>query len=284
MSRLTALLALLLCVALCPSGAAAQGCGSSDDSSSSSDSSDSCPIDWSYDDGGGSSSGTRDTACREVSDVLGHQRCRRFGGGWNVRGVPAFRLSLAGNARRLRVGHLSFRGDAEHWNETYVVGDAGRDLHDADLLAGGLTARLDLTIFDYVSVGAELSFASAQVGGDPRRDGDLVHTPGSITALGGGLVLGAGIPIDVFTLRPEVYLGGRGVFLDSETRVGDCVSRTVAGTSEWVVEPRLALEWFTGPWMGVSAYVGTNVLNPGELNVGLQLSLHLRSYDGVPSR
>ncbi|MEC7522390.1 MAG: hypothetical protein VYE22_21060 [Myxococcota bacterium] len=270
---------LLAALGLAPGRALAQGCGDDDSGSS-----DSCPVTWSYDDDDDSSGSSEEEVCVETSDVVGLQRCRRFGRGWDVTGVPALRLSLAGNARRARVGHLSFRGQAEHHNETHALGDAGRDLHDADLLTGGLTARLDLTIFDYLSVGGEVSFAGASVSGAPRTDGALVHTPTSVSFLGGGLVLGAGIPVDVFTIRPELFLGGRAVLLSSETRVGDCVESTLSDTAEWVVEPRIAVEWFVGPWTGLSVFVGTNVLVPGEVNAGVQLSLHARSYDAAPSR
>ena len=67
---------LLAALGLAPGRALAQGCGDDDSGSS-----DSCPVTWSYDDDDDSSGSSEEEVCVETSDVVGLQRCRRFGRG-----------------------------------------------------------------------------------------------------------------------------------------------------------------------------------------------------------
>ena len=171
-----------------------------------------------------------------------------------------------------------------HYDEQISIGSATANMHQTDVAAGGLALRLDFTLADYLSVGTELGFAVLDVGGPERREGDLVHQVRSGWALRGGLVLGVALPIEDVTLRAEALVGGRGTFIERETRVRDCVGTTSSVAAELVVEPRVALDWFVLPRISLGAYIGTNVIVPGELSGGVTLAFHLRPYDGQARR
>lgn len=292
MRTTTSAAALLVAAMWSMASWASAQCGgqtSESDASSSSDESPSCPVDWGASAPASSSSSSRRggdliARCVETSDVVGHTRCRRFGDGWNGGDQLPFRVTLGPSFRRLSVGHLSFRGQTDHHNRRHGYGDAGRDLNDPDPFAGGLLGRLDLTFLDYLSVGAEVFGAGVAVGGITRLEGEVSHTPQALLTLGGGLVLGVAIPVDVVTLRAEVLLGGRGVMLHSETRVRDCIGGASSWVAEGVVEPRVGASIFVLPFLSVNAWVGSNVLVPGDLHVVLALGAHTRSYDGQPGR
>ncbi|MBX3273024.1 MAG: hypothetical protein KF729_22365 [Sandaracinaceae bacterium] len=273
-------LALALLAAAAPASA---GCGddSSSDDRSSDTSNDYVPT---YYDGGGSDAGSSiaEPACVEVSDTLGESRCRRFGDGWSRDRLPPLRITLAPGGMHLRVGGLEVAGTAVHDEQRFGVATGGRDLRDTDLIAGGLSLRLDVGFFDYLFAGVEVGLFGTDVSGPTRRERDLAIRPLNLLVPSGGAVVGVAIPIDAVTLRLEVYAGMRVVALRSETRRGDCVESTWASTVIGVVEPRAALEVFVLPYLGLGAMVGTNVLEPGEVHGALTLSVHTRAYDSQP--
>jgi len=260
---------------------ASAGCGDSSDSSDGGDSS-SCPIDWSYDDDGGSGSSRPLPRCVEVSDTLGESQCRRYGQGWNRRGAPSVRFSLGPAMRFVRLGGVAFGGRTTHHEQSYAIGSGAHGLDSPDVVVGGPMLRLDFTVADWVSLGAEVAIAGADVSGPTRTDGRVRVTPTGLFAFDAGAVVGVGLPVDIVTFRPEVYAGIRLLALSSVTQLDDCVDLASSAEVVPVLEARLGVELFLSNHVGLIATVGTNVLNPGEMHGALTLSFHSRAFDGQP--
>lgn len=277
---------VLVVAALAPGSVHAQSCGgssgSSGGSSGSSGSSDSGSNDWSGGGGSSESSTPRRPRCVEVSDTLGESRCRRYGRGWNRRGSPSVRFSLGPSVRWLRTADLSFGGTTDHDDVQFQV-DSGPDRGLVpDGLGAGAELRLGVTFADWISVGAEVSVTRRMLNGAPRTIDAVEVTPRGITTFEGGAIFGVGLPVDVFTFRPEIYAGIRLYALDAQTRVGECFTMATWVEAGAVVEPRLTVEVFLNNYVGVSATVGTNLLNPGEMHGSLTMSFHTRALDGQP--
>lgn len=240
-------------------------------------------MDWGTDDDDDSGGSTpRQPACVEVSDTVGRSVCRRFGSGWDVSNLASMRFSLSPTFRLLRLDEVAFAGSTHHQGRDYQTGNGAHGLHDPALVVGGATARLDVGFLDYFFAGGEVALMGASARGPTRRDGAVRVTPTSMLVPSFGLNVGAALPLDIFTFRPELHLGYRVLSLRSETRVGDCIESVMTGDGQGVVEPRLTAEVFFTPHFSVSGTVGTNLLSPGELYGALTISGHSRAFDGQP--
>jgi hypothetical protein len=285
-----------------PSAARAQSCGppaSSTSDDSSSDDSDDSDDDSSSDTGtgdvigavasafaGGSSDSDGDedagpAGCVDSTDVTGFERCSRFGDGWNAAGWPPLRFDLGASARRISLAGVSFGGLVYHDGNPHTYELRADDLADPSVWVGSFDLRVTGAIGDHLLLGGEISaFTGGAPSGAITRD-DWTLEAGRVSGFGGGLVGGIVVPLGPFRVRGEVLAGGRALFVSAVSTIGDCVSTDEQIVSRWVVEPRLAVEWFVTPWMSVEAWGGADVVDLGTAAFGLRLDFHTRSYDGT---
>lgn len=266
--RAAAATALALLVLAGNRQAAASPCGDdSGDSSTSSSSSDGDDDD--------------EPACEEVSEVVGHAMCRRFGD-WDAGGRPAIRFSAGTSFHRLPVSALSFSGSAEHADAPMmsyrVIGEQG------ELASGGsLDLQVTAGLGRHLYAGIEGSFGALATSrlASPISSAGLAVEPGSLIYLSGSALAGAAVSAGDFRVRGELGVGIRAVGLTVETRHDDCVASSTSYSSAALVRPRLAAERWLSPWISAGASVATNLLQRGETSVGVFIGGHLRAFDAA---
>ena len=114
------------------------------------------------------------------------------------------------------------------------------------------------------------------------RDAPVVTTDSgpSIHAAAGALV-GAQTPrVFDFQARAELFAGGRIVGLSLRERY-DCNHDGCAGLlgAQWMLEPRVAVDYWAFPQVTFGAWVGSDVLHNGNVSGGLSFVLHTRTFD-----
>ena len=259
------LISLLL--ALAPSSVEAGECGGEGDSGSS--------------DSGDSDSDDDEPACEEVSEVVGHSLCRRFGS-WDASRRPAIRVSAGTSFHQLPVSSMSFSGVARHEDAPMsyrVAGDPGGDRASGGTVDLQLTAAIGRNLY----AGIEGSAGALTTGrlASPISAESLAVEPQSLVYLSGAAVAGAAVSTGAFRFRGEVGVGVRAVGLTVETRHADCVASSTSYVSALLVRPRLAAERWITPWVSAGASVATNVFERGETSVGLFIGGHLRAFDAA---
>jgi len=260
-------------VLLSPASASA-GCGDSDDDGGGDDGS--CPF---PDDDG--DSGPAQPACVDTTEITGLRRCTGFGHGWDVSGLPPLTFGIGVALRGLSVDGLSLGGEATHDDNRFRIRYDGADLSDNAPLTAGLTLRGTGFLTDAIYLGFEGEVTAGDATGPTVDLGGLSMTPESVGGAGGGLIGGLAVPLlPRLVLRAEVLGGARVVWLQVTTRRGDCVTTSTATGGQWLLEPRLALDWHAGPWVTLGGWVGTDLLAGGAVAGGAVAAFHFRSFDG----
>jgi hypothetical protein len=257
---------LALALASAPASAGASECGGDGGSDSSSDSSDSSA---SGDDG------DSEPACEEISPVVGHALCRRFGD-WDAGGRPPLRVMAGASILRVPIGSMSFAGSAGHTDlPMYYAVVSDRD----DATGGAFDLQVTTGLGQHLYAGVEGSLGALETGPmQSSAGGELGVEARSLVYASGAAIAGAAISAGDFQLRGELGVGVRAVGLAVETSHDDCVlSETIYDTS-LLVRPRLAAQRWITPWVSMGASVGTNLMQRGETSVGLFLGGHLRAF------
>lgn len=233
--------------------------------------------------GGGSDSSSSEEAtpaCVDESNLVGHTECTRFGDGWDASSWPELSVSLGMGARYLPLGDLSFTGESTHGDNPHRLRVDGGELASAEAWLVPLWLRATGGVTRRVYVGAELEVAVGGAGGDvPSRGGPAVAIDG-ISALGGGAIVGFGVPIGSLELRAEALIGGRYTMLSVRSMLMDCIADASVGAGTWVVEPRLAIDTWATPWVAIGAFAGTDALR-GGFDAGLTIAVHTRAFAGA---
>jgi hypothetical protein len=95
-------------------------------------------------------------------------------------------------------------------------------------------------------------------------------------------VVGLRVPLGPLSLRTEIALGGQVRSFHQEARLSSSKTVRIAAVSgATVLEPRMILDFWTGPKTTVSAWAGLNALRFRDHAIGLAFAFHGRSFDGA---
>ncbi len=106
--------------------------------------------------------------------------------------------------------------------------------------------------------------------------GQKPNAPGGSTGFGlqGGLRSGVAIQGNDVSVGLEVVVGGRVAALSSS---GYQIQR-----ANWLVEPRLRLDFWTSPYVSLGGYAAANLTDLPSYGGGLDVTLHLLPFDWTP--
>jgi hypothetical protein len=262
-----ALAALAALIASAPRVARADSCRGSGGSSSSSS--------------GGSGESSSGESCDEVSDVVGQQRCSRFGESWSQRArMPAMAIEAGLFTRQLEAG-FSVGGTMVHETESFAYQVA--TVRDR-ATAAGAALRVSLALPAPLYVGADLELGGLLSDGGADVDMGGVAAAGPIMAAHRTLYMGAGGVAGVrgqlgrAGLAAEVVAGVRDVALSVESQHGDCLASETHHRTAAFAEPRVRIDVWLTPWVTVAGFAGSDLDGDSKV-VGASLAFHLRAFD-----
>lgn len=222
--------------------------------------------------------------CTEVSDIVGYERCHRFGDGWSLERAPPFVLSLQLPYDSFDPGKLDFSA-ARQKNDPNALSFGGKYLGTSALRTYGFGFRLEGFFLGPLYTGVSFalgwgsnSFSDVVGNGDAAKGVSLSPAGGANTmSYSVGAVLGVRVPLGRVSFRLEGVAGGSGVDLSQHSAIGDYT----ASANKWLLEPRAMVDVWISPKVTLSAYGGFNALDTEDRQFGLVLALHMRSYDGA---
>jgi hypothetical protein len=221
--------------------------------------------------------------CVEVSDIVGHEKCKRFGDDWSTESRVPFAVGvetmyLAFNP----IGH-EFLAHAGKSGPTLYTYDGAR-LGTSNIGAVGPMIRIAGYIFPSLYLGFEYGIgvgrnepAALQAGVWSLRPAGGVADTFAMAWTG---LAGARLPLGRFSLRGEMVLGGYVVSLRQEGSTVVSHDTNWASAATWTVEPRVAVDFWATPWFTLGGFYGRNLVDRGTQTFGLSLMGHVRSFDG----
>lgn len=218
--------------------------------------------------------------CTEKSDVVGYQTCTRFGGTWSTEG--SFPVAVSLGVERLTLP-LRATGVEVNWgpkaNRSSLSLD-GSKLVVPGLVAVGPSFRISVALFDFLYAGFGFGAAFGDTATAPFAVGAERFSAGSglQVQMHWDLVAGVRVPLSWLSLRLEAVGSLRAASqpVVREATREDAQIDVVRG----VIEPRLAVDIWTTPWLTVSTSFGVDALRPEAQSWGLSLALHGRAFDG----
>lgn len=230
--------------------------------------------------------------CREVSDVVGEEKCTRYGGLWSLEGQLPI-LSHFG----MRYDELSTSGAgfSEQINKESrppgykAFSYQGDALGVKSLTTLGIDGGLSFFIYRQLYMGFEGSVGIGNVstasftasnGVKLFRDSGI-----DVVSIHGGIPVGYRIPLGRAALRTEIVTGFATIDVEHRTDTPGLPSTVTATQTRVVVEPRMAADiWFT-QHISFGFYGGVNVLDfdGRSRGFGISLAWHNRSFDGDTS-
>jgi hypothetical protein len=239
---------------------------------------DSGSVDSSSSTNSSSDSSDSEPACEEVSPVVGHAICGRFGS-WDARRRPAVRVIAGASMLRIPVGSMAFAGDAGHSDVPMSYAVTGE--RAAAATGGAFDLQVAASVGPHLYVGLEGSVGGLDSGpmSASASTADLGVTTESLVYLAGAAIAGAAVSLGANQIRGELGVGIRAVGLTVETRHADCVLGDTRYDTALLLRPRLAAQRWITPWVSVGASVGSNLARRGETSVGLFVGGHLRAFD-----
>ena len=226
--------------------------------------------------------------CAEVSDIVGRQKCSRYGSTWSTEesfpiavGLNASYLSFATEGR-------TFKGGIKVGSKVTPLQYDGSALGKSGLGSGGIGVRI--TVFPHpvvylgleygITLGRNQPMSFSADGATYQATSKLVDT----TGLSAGGLVGLRLPLGPVSVRGELFVGGYGVNLYQSVVTGALSNASVAmAAGVPVVEPRVAVDLWTTPWLTLSGSYGRNVLDRGSQLGALSLTFHGRGFDGESS-
>lgn len=240
--------------------------------------------------GGGSSSsdspGSSSTpACVDTTLIVGRAECHRFGQGWNIAWLPRMQLGLGLSTRTFPIDDMRFEGTAAHDTGDIAYAVVGGEMESDRAGAVTLDLRVTGAVGHHGYVGVEGNVGAGFT--DHQRilgpEGNELE-PGPGLYASGGVVGGLALPFGDNRVRAEAMVGRRLLMLSMTSYHGDCVDTQTVHDGAWLVEPRVAVERFVGPWTTVGVSFGSNLLERGDVSAGVYVQGHLRAYDAQRSR
>ncbi len=224
--------------------------------------------------------------CREVSDVVGYERCTAYGAGWSVERTYPIRVDFGLHYLALDPRGRTLKG-------SLGIGEPGSFRYSGDYVQGPLAAlmfelRPSIFVISGLYVGYELGAGAghADLPDFTTSDGwrvDASSAGVNLFAINFGGIAGYRIPVGSVSIRLENMLGLRSTSASQTAASAAYPSRREASVTlvTWAVEPRIAVDVWVSPSITLAAFAGVNALGLGDRSIGLALGVHSRTYDGT---
>lgn len=221
--------------------------------------------------------------CSETSDVVGYERCTRFGDGWAVDRRLPIGLGVGFEAGQLNLAGLDFTSSHDKKSQSFAFRYPG----STSVWTQGLALRLEGTFLGPLYGGVDFGFGFgenrfSQVQAASKTSTDRVSMSASdalinTTAFHAGAFLGARLPLGRVSLRFETVFGASWLALDQVSGGVDYVATVIRPS----IVPRLTFDvWATGN-VTMGLYGGIDATNPQNRSFGLLFEFHARSFDGT---
>jgi hypothetical protein len=222
--------------------------------------------------------------CTEVSDIVGYEKCHRFGDGWAVERRWPIAVGLTLPYQTFDPNGVNF-DFATGKNDPKAFTLPGERLGSNGLGAFGFNLRIEGFIFSWLYLGVEygIGFGHNQIGNFVAPVGGVpTQFSGSDAAvnsmmLRGGAFAGLRIPLGRVSLRLEGFAGGSSMTVDLHSPVADYTANSARG----LLMPRAVLDVWASPNVTMSAFGGVDTLDTHDRIVGVMLEFHARSFDGA---
>ncbi len=236
--------------------------------------------------GGGGDGGGSDGAsvCDDVSSVVGHSRCTRFGR-WDASHHRPFRLRIGTSLVRLGNGPTRFTGTAKHPGMPAVAYAVQRDGSNRALSGGSFDISVTTHLGDgvgrflYAGIEGRLGALSSS-GFRGESEADLEVMPTDLSYVSAAAILGTSVPIGPLTLRGELAAGVDAIGIKTHTQHLDCEHHTTLFETKAALRPRVSVEHWVTPWISMGASLATNVLRKNDASLGLFVGGHWQAFDG----
>jgi hypothetical protein len=230
--------------------------------------------------------------CREVSDIVGEQKCTRYGQTWGIErqfpltsyfGMRYSELSTA-NATFDEVTKKQSRPDGYH-----AYSYPGEALGVKSLSGIGIEGGFGLFLYGqlYMKFEGAVTWGTASTASFTASNGVKLSkdTGINVNLLQGGVPIGYRIPLGRAALRGELMLGAATATVDHHVDAQGLPTTGSASSTRFLVEPRLAGEIWFSQHISFGGYFGMNVLDTDwrSRGFGLSLTWHNRSFDGDSS-
>ncbi len=222
--------------------------------------------------------------CVEVSDIVGYEKCHRFGDGGALERRWPIALALTFPYQTFDPNGLNFRfKHGKHDPNPFTI--PGDKLGSTAFGTAGFNLRMEAFVWSWIYIGAEFGLGlghnqiadfNAMVAKVPQ------NFTGSEAAVNtvlfhGGVFAGLRIPLGRVSLRLEGLAAGNVTSLNVHSTAGDYIGSAASGA----LMPRAAIDFWASPNVTFSVYGGVNALDTGERTLGLMLEYHVRSFDGA---
>lgn len=230
------------------------------------------------------------TSCHEVSDIVGEERCTRFGNTWSLERTPPIFFRFGMRYSENTTDDLSFgAGKTKGASESIPYEWRGRSLGFNRLDNIGVEGGLGFFVWGqlYTGVDSHISLGhvgtratSVLAGGQTLR---LTQDSGvNVVAIGGAVPIGYRIPLGRAAIRTEVAFGFERYDISHQVALPTGQSwEGTASAMRAVIEPRIAGEiWFT-QHMAFGVAAGMNLIGGNyDRSLGITLAWHGRAFDG----
>jgi hypothetical protein len=221
--------------------------------------------------------------CHEVSDIVGYEKCNRFGNGWAVDRRPPLFVGLG-------FGHMLFDPNGVTFSQVRPRGVPADSTNDAQfdgsaLGVGGLgTTALDFRVGGYflgplyLGVESQWGFGNNQFS-TVSANGRTFAAASSFNTdmFSMGALLGVRLPLGRLSLRLEGYGGFRDVTVSADSGSDNVSFQADRG----ILETRALVDVWVTPNVTLTVYGGTDALDTRQDTMGLTIELHGRSFDGA---
>lgn len=216
-------------------------------------------------------------SCVETSDVVGEQRCSRYGDGWSSEGSLPLTLEFGLVRTTFGLGGRDFSAKfGKNGPEAYRF-DGGTFASEARTYGFSLRATGFLSPFVYVGFEQSFGFGHAE-GGSFQAGTYAVSTASGLNTIAAvfGVPFGVRVSLGKLALRGEVF-GGLTILTLNQDANGARASGTWVGGA---VEARGYLDLWLANDTTFSVMVGQDLLGHDDRRLGLVLTYHGRAYDG----
>ncbi len=219
-------------------------------------------------------------ACIQTTSTVGRAECRRFGQGWDRSHEPRVRVGLGIILSSVSLDQVDLSGTATHgkrYKYRYQPLMSGRKQR-ASLIGGSFGV-------DFLIRNAHLGFKMGLGGGgvegaaQVNKEG-LRMRPTFALQIQGTVVGGYATRFGKWGVLGELQVGAQSTMVTMETRVADCVSTSMSTRGRPVAKTRLVLQRWLSPWLTADLGMGSDIFQEGNIQLGLSLTGHSRSYDG----
>ncbi|MFO0658713.1 MAG: hypothetical protein U0165_02610 [Polyangiaceae bacterium] len=219
--------------------------------------------------------------CSEAYPIVGYSNCQGYGS-WELLDIP--RLSM-------RVGSSFHLVSLEDPTVTATTGKNQPTVGVPSSVFKGLEVKA--FSFDWgptgfvggpIYLGPRLQVGPAFVSGTPTTTTGYKVDASTGVYFSGGLLVGAAFHSRSFlplAVRVELLGGGRFISITGKSldpAIGSPTALTFM-TSAWLLEPRIAVEYWSSSWMSVSAWAGKSIAAQSDTSMGLMFGFHLMPYD-----